>query len=75
MGVSGNVHESFMSWYDAEWAYTLAYALGAVHCLGQQSHASPAPPPAGFLVALMTVGRVRHGYGNTSSVFSHFSSD
>ena len=56
MGVSGNVHECFMSWYDAEQAYTLAYALGAMHCLGQQSCALPAPPPAGILVALKMVG-------------------
>ena len=45
-----------MSWCNTDWVYTLAYALGAVCCLGQQSHASPAPPPAGFLVALMMVG-------------------
>ena len=56
MGVLGNIHESFMSWYDVERAYTLAYALGAMCCLGQQSHILPAPPPAGFLAALTTVG-------------------
>lgn len=56
MGVSGNIYDSFMYQYDVEQAYTLAYAIGAIHCLGEQSHALPVLPPAGFLMALTTVG-------------------
>ena len=56
MGVSGNIYDSFMYQYDVEQAYTLAYALGTIHCFGEQNHALPVPPPAGFLVALTTVG-------------------
>ena len=61
MGVSSNIYESFMYQYDVEQAYTLAYALGAIHCLGQQSHALAVPPPARFLVVLTTVGDGFHG--------------
>ena len=48
-GVSGNIHESFLSWYEAECAYTLAYALGAVCQIGHnQLPVSAAPPPVVF---------------------------
>lgn len=50
------MHESFLSRYDAERAYTLAYALGAVRRLGRYEHlAPPAPPPASFIAALELV--------------------
>ena len=57
-GVSGNIHESFLSWYEAEsrCAYTLAYALGAVCQIGHnQLPVSAAPPPVVFLRLLDTV--------------------
>lgn len=54
--VSGNIHESFLSRYDAERAYTLAYALGAVRRLGgNHTLAPPTAPPAAFMDALRNV--------------------
>ena len=55
-GVSSSIHENVLSWYEAEHAYTLAYALGAVHQIGHnQLLVSAAPPPTAFVRALDTV--------------------
>ena len=56
VGVSGNIHESFSARYEAERAYTLAYALGAVHWVQRSGNlALPGPPPALFMAALQNV--------------------
>lgn len=55
--MSGNIHEGFKKRYDAERAYTLAYALGAVRRRGPNNPRTPATaPPAAFLAALHDVG-------------------
>ena len=45
-GISGNVHESFNNRIDAERAYVLAYALGAVRVLKHPDDPTPGSPTA-----------------------------
>jgi hypothetical protein len=62
MRVPGNVHDSFTSHLDAERAYVLAYALGAVRVLQPRNGwtrgtpAAAAPIPEAIMVAWAQAG-------------------
>ena len=45
-GIPGNIHKGFVQRYEAERAYVLAYAMGALRTLPRRGSDDIGPPPA-----------------------------